>query len=501
MNIGRRSFIKKSSAVTAALTLWSQPAFAGLLESAQPKDPSLNVLRRLCLGIQPTDVEAVQRLGDATWLALQLEEGGNDPAVEAFIGLTYPSVFASAAEIHTAVSSGQLKSQKIAQDLKCAAIFRAAQSRYPLFETMVDFWTNHFNINHANPALRVLKTIDDREVIRHHALGTFRQLLHASAKSPAMLVYLDNATSKKHGANENYARELMELHTLGVEGGYMHDDVLAVSRVLTGWSVSKDTESIGSFQFKSEWHDFGEKTVLGESYPSGIGLSEGERLLDQLVDHASTRRFISEKLCRRFLGDQPASASIEAVESAWGQDGDIKAMLLALYGTSEFQSAHLVKFRRPLDFVISMLRTTGTQLDARGAQMSAQALKTLDQLPFDYLPPTGYPDDAASWASTSGLLLRWNLASLALGYRPDRSRPKRAALIRPEELVTGRSGPSDIVQQLVDALVQGVIDADSYALLVDFAGERSGELPKGSEDLVARDVANLLFASPWFQWC
>ena len=500
MEEGRRLFIKQSGAMAAAMALWSHPAFGNLLSASQPLDPALSVLRRFCLGIHPDDVEAVNEAGPGAWVAGQLRHGGNDPDVEADVERWFPTVAASATEIFTALRQDLIETSQVAQQLKGAAVYRAAQSRYPLFETMVDFWTNHFNINHATPALRVLKTIDDREVIRRHALGTFRDLLHASAKSPAMLVYLDNASSRKQGFNENYARELMELHTLGVEGGYTHDDVLAVSRVLTGWSVRRKGAQPGTFTFVSAWHDYDRKRVLGEEYPAGVGLPEGERLLDQLVDHPSTRRFIAEKLCRRFLSDDPPASAIDTVEASWGRDGDIKAMLWALYSTPEFQSAQLVKFRRPLDYVISMIRTTGTPLDAKGVRMVAFGLKALDQMPFDYSPPTGYPDDAASWASTSGLLLRWNIASLALGYRPGSPIPARDSLLRPESLVTRRASPRKIVKELVDALVQGVIDNDSHALLVSFARERSADLPAGSGDVVARDVANLLFASPWFQW-
>ena len=500
MDEGRRSFIRQSSSMAAAMALWSHPAFGKMLSTAQPVDPALSVLRRFCLGIHPTDVEAVYQAGPDAWLASQLRHGGNDRQVEADIDRWYPTVGAPVADLLAALKQGRIETTDVAAQLKAAAVYRAAHSRYPLFEAMVDFWTNHFNINHATPALRVLKTMDDREVIRRHALGSFRDLLHASAKSPAMLVYLDNATSKKQGFNENYARELMELHTLGVEGGYTHDDVLAVARVLTGWSVQKEGAQPGTFTFISAWHDYDRKRVLGEEYPAGVGQPEGERLLDQLVDHPSTRRFIAEKLCRRFLSDDPASSAIDTVEAAWGRDGDIKAMLWALYSTPEFQSANVVKFRRPLDYIISMIRTTGTQLDANGVRMVTLGLKGLSQTPFDYSPPTGYPDDAASWASTSGMLLRWNMASLALGYRPGSPMPARESLLRPESLVTRRASPKKIVKELVDALVQGVIDNDSHALLVSFARERSADLPAGSGDVVARDVANLLFASPWFQW-
>ena len=182
---------------------------------------------------------------------------------------------------------------------------------------MVEFWSNHFSIYQDNGPLRLLKIADDREVIRPHALGRFRDLLHASAKSPAMLYYLDNYRSYRDGPNENYARELLELHCLGVDGGYDEQDVSETARTFTGWSIDRN-DDIGRFRFYPQLHDDGAKTVLGLDIPAGLGVAGGERLLDHLAGQTATADFIAFKLCRRFVADQPDPALVAEVSETFG---------------------------------------------------------------------------------------------------------------------------------------------------------------------------------------
>jgi uncharacterized protein (DUF1800 family) len=505
MGINRRELLQRSSLFATALTLWGRGMEAmgatrfGLAEY-QSAQPEIQLLNRFSFGIHPDDIELLRNLGPAGYLANQLDEGGPDPQVEAQVMIWFPSVTKTAAELKALVDNEQMTAAEIAAELKRATLYRAASSRYQLYEVMVDFWSNHFNIYHSDGPLRLLKTVDDREVIRANALTTFRELLHASAKSPAMLFYLDNYNSKKDGYNENYARELMELHTLGVDGGYANEDVGEVARILTGWSISQGRNAPGEFRFKRRFHDYGRKTVMSVSYPAGVGLREGEALLDQLADHPGTRHFIASKLCQRLLTDEPPERVVRTVEDAWGSDGDIKQMLLALSDTDEFYDLSLHKLRRPNDYLLAMLRTTATSVNQNGLRQINGALGSLGQIPFNYPSPTGYPDDFNGWASTSGFLNRWNIASLALGYRADSAEPRKASLIQPEQLVDLQATAEELVEKLVSAFLQGQIDTAGYQQLLEFTATRLADSTSAEIWKVIRDLANLIFASPYFQW-
>ena len=216
--------------------------------------------------------------------------------------------------------------KSIPNELRQATLMRQLYSKRQLYEIMVEFWSDHFNIFIEKGNGFYLKTVDDREVIRKHALGSFRDLVWASAHSPAMMIYLDNQANEKSHPNENYARELMELHTLGVDGGYTQKDVMELARCLTGWNV-KEHFWLGDFVFKEDLHDTGEKNVLGLSIqPSGI--KEAEQVIEMLVTHPSTAKFISTKLARRFIADDPPQELIEkAAQTFLDTKGDIKSVL------------------------------------------------------------------------------------------------------------------------------------------------------------------------------
>lgn len=196
----------------------------------------------------------------------------------------------------------------VVNDFLQATLLRQIYSRRQLYEIMVEFWSDHFNISMQKGDCWFLKIVDDREVIRPHALGNFRDLLHASAHSPAMLVYLDNQANLKDAPNENYAREVMELHTLGVDGGYSQRDVMEMARCLTGWTV-RDSFSLGDFTFEEDLHDSGSKTILGTDIPPD-GQTEAETVLNLLAAHPATARHIATKLVRRFIADDPPAALV-----------------------------------------------------------------------------------------------------------------------------------------------------------------------------------------------
>jgi uncharacterized protein (DUF1800 family) len=388
---------------------------------------------------------------------------------------------------------------QIMQQQNASRILRAVYSERQLNEVMVDFWTNHFNVYAQKAATRWFIPEYDRDVIRPNALGNFKDLLLATAKSPAMLFYLDNFQSvspnaqqnnnlagnrraqriqealrsgkltpqmrqqikdrfnltdeqldrrirqmnnqqnQRRGINENYAREIMELHTLGVEGGYTQKDIQEVARAFTGWTIvdargyrraftsmatgetnkraerqmrqagiPTDTPS-GTFYFNENWHDGGEKTILGQKVKEG-GIKDGLKVIDILATHPSTAKFIARKLAVKFVSDNPSEALVKRVADAFLKSkGDIKTTLRALFTDEEFfsPSNYRAKIKTPFELTVSALRTLGA--DTNGGQIQAMLAKMGEQL-YGYQAPTGYPDTAEDWVNTGALLERMNFA-------------------------------------------------------------------------------------------
>src|SRR5258708_18906890 len=216
-----------------------------------------------------------------------------------------------------------------------ATVIRATYSERQLYEIMVDFWSEHFSIWHQKEQDKLFKTVDDREVVRKYALGKFRDILGASAKSPAMLIFLDNAKSNKQHPNENYAREVMELHTVTI-GNYTEDDVKEEARCFTGWTVQglKGTNP-GQFVYNAKIHDDGQKTVLGHTIPAGGGIQDGETVLDILASHPGTSKHIASKLARRFIGDDPPENVVNAADAFLKSGGHIPTVLRVIFDAPE----------------------------------------------------------------------------------------------------------------------------------------------------------------------
>lgn len=315
----------------------------------------------------------------------------------------------------------EYKDKVLLEHLTRATLLRAVLSERQLYEVMVHFWTDHFNIDPSKAECKWLKAGDDRDVIRANALGNFRALLRASAVSPAMLWYLDGRVNRitKPGEkpNENYARELLELHTLGVHGGYTQQDVMEVARCLTGWTVRDRRRFFkGRVEFNVRQHDHGAKRVLGHDIPAGLGAGDLDRVLEILVAHPNTARHLAEKLCRRFIADEPPAPAVAAVAQAFvASAGDIPATLRALFATAEFQAPEVrgAKLKRPFHFVVSALRATNAETDASRALVDY--LVRLGHAPFRYATPDGYPEEARHWQST--LLWRWNFSAALAANR------------------------------------------------------------------------------------
>ncbi|MBI5962497.1 MAG: DUF1800 family protein [Chloroflexi bacterium] len=337
MPLSRRDFLKLASLVTASAALSScAPAqayrrLAGDLPTvpwtALPASdfPALN---RITFGARVEERARFAEIGLKNYIEEQLDfETITDLACDLRLS-TFDTLKMEANELEGI--SNQLfdnyDREKVPNELRQATFLRQLYSKRQLYEVMVEFWSDHFNIFMDKEKEFFLKTVDDREVIRKHALGNFRDLVWASSHSPAMMIYLDNQANEKGHPNENYARELMELHTLGVDGGYTQKDVMELARCLTGWNV-KEHFWLGDFVFKEDIHDKGEKNVLGLSIqPSGM--KEAEQVIEMLVAHPSTAKFISTKLARRFIADDPPQELIEkAAQTFLNTNGDIKSVL------------------------------------------------------------------------------------------------------------------------------------------------------------------------------
>lgn len=442
------------------------------------------VLRRLMFAPKPEDYARAKQIGLEKFVDEMLTQPkDDDPDVASKIkDLTTLSL--SPSELVEFDQDG--KRAKPGQELMRATALRSTYSRYQLYEMMVDFWTNHFNIYIRKNLTAVLKTADDRDVVRKYALGKFYDMLSASAHSPAMMIYLDNFESTKNKPNENYAREILELHTLGVDGGYTQQDVQELARVLTGWSVGgKRAAKPGDFEYRQNIHDTGAKTILGKKYENN-GQQEGELVLQALAKHRSTINYVSKKLVRRFVADDPPQALIAKVAKTFtDSDGDIPKVMKTLVMSDEFRASLGQKFKRPYEFIISALRVTNAQVDPGNALNNY--LNQMGQPLFQWGTPDGYPDEAAAWATTGGMLTRWNFA-LALCNN------------------TIREAKVDLTPLTKDATT---IDAAIDSLGMAFLGEK---LPNEGKQILVKFggssnvktaipmLAALIIGSPYFQY-
>jgi uncharacterized protein (DUF1800 family) len=291
-----------------------------------------------------------------------------------------------------------------------AKLLRALTSDRQLEEVLVDFWFNHFNVfARKGPAALFLRDYEDR-AIRPHVLGKFRDLLGATAKSPAMLIYLDNwQSNQRRGLNENYARELLELHTLGVDAGYTQDDIINVARAFTGWTVAR--EGAPGFRFAPRLHDDDPKRVLGVTFRAGGGKNDGERVLDLVARHPATARHIAFKLSQRFVSDVPPAVLVErATQTFTRSNGDLRAVVRLIITSPEFFAAGVrkQKIKTPFEFVVSALRASAAEV--RNASAVLRALADMGMPLYLCQPPTGYDDTADAWVSSGALVNRINFA-------------------------------------------------------------------------------------------
>lgn len=513
-----------TGAITTAFYVRSEqttPAFhfpykqAGLTE----REAAAHLLSRFSFGARPGEIDAVLKTGVENWFEQQLSANLADPKVETALAgyesltmtneeivKTYPR---AAQVLRMAVQDGivsrdsvkvdkkeyrdEMKAymeqkglkpqQELLRQLANQKILRAAYSTNQLKEVLTDFWFNHFNVAASKGGVQQFLTAYERDAIRPNVLGKFEDLLLATAKSPAMLTYLDNDKStvneenmmegqkklaavreqvmdrmlnadtavmrnaqgkikkpKMQGLNENYAREIMELHTLGVDGGYTQSDVTQAARILTGWSLNpameygakprqlpnaKRLERLGivyddNFLFAAQKHDKGEKKVLGVSFPAGGGYEEGVKLIHLLATHPSTAKFIAKKLAVRFVGDAPPQSLVDKMAKTFlEKDGDIRQVLMTMVSSPEFWSKQALreKTKSPFEVAISAIRATNAEVVA--PFQVYQWVNKMGQQLYNYQAPTGFPDRGQYWINTGSLLNRMNFGlAFATGRIP-----------------------------------------------------------------------------------
>ncbi len=508
----------------------------------------LHLLNRITFGPRPGDFERVRRIGLDTFLEEQLHpERIDDAAVGARVA-ALPTLSMSTEQLlknfpepkpvapveppqglnceqaSSPKSQGQAmkpmqRPEQVVRELAQEELLRAIYSNRQLQEEMVQFWMNHFNIFAPKGADRWLLTSFERDAIRPHALGKFEDLLVATAESPAMLFYLDNwlsaapnppstatdqkpptgqgkpaAPQSRRGINENYGRELMELHTLGVDGGYTQKDVIEVARCFTGWTIDRPQQA-GRFLFNPRMHDSGEKTVLGHKIPAGQGIEDGLEVLHLLAHHPSTARFISLKLCRRFVADEPPKALVDRASQVFVRtDGDLRAVLKTILTSPQFYSkaAFRAKAKSPLELMASSVRALEGETDA--GQPLLQLMARLGQPMFQYLAPTGFPDRASAWINSSTLLMRMNYAMMLASNRIPGSR------IALQELALAPGSDSEVLAKLSRQLLGETPAPKARQALLARVADNNGPKPAGTES--PRDVSALvafLLASPEFQ--
>jgi len=429
-------------------------------------------------------------------------------------------------------------------ELTQAKLLRAIYSERQLDEVMTDFWMNHFNVFINKGADRYMLTSYERDVIRAHALGKFKDLLVATAKSPAMLFYLDNWQSigpnsdqavfggqrqrpgrlrrgpfgmviyepppprreqppqqkakRPSGLNENYAREIMELHTLGVDGGYSQKDVTELAKVLTGWTIEKPQQG-GEFKFDERRHEPGKKIVLGKEFKED-GESEGMKALDMLAHHPSTAHFISKKLAMRFVSDDPPESLVERMAQTFkNSDGDIREVLRTLYRSPEFWApeAYRAKVKTPLEFVVSAVRASGA--DVETPQALNNQLQKLGMPLYAMQPPTGYSMKADAWVNSAALLNRMNFGlALAAGKLP-------GIEWDPSTTVKENQVPNDAAGALADfesVLLDGDVSKQTHTTILNQLNDPQSAVRNNvpaAQGANLRLIAGLLLGSPEFQ--
>ncbi|MGQ0647486.1 MAG: DUF1800 domain-containing protein [Gemmatimonadaceae bacterium] len=497
----RRGFLEMGAGALAASAMLSSRAAAQkptrraslttvidrLVQRTDWRSVELKLVRRATLGMTEAEVARVTSIGFERYLEEQLNPDAiDDSAIETQIRTRYPQFYYSQAQL---LAKDAVFWQEVAGPFARAVMEHTIFSRRQLKERMTEFWSDHFNI-----LMMATRVVDYRDVVQQHAMGKFGDLVRASMRSPAMLMYLDQVWSTKFGVNENYARELMELHTVGWDGGYTQEDVHDLARLLTGWSM----DSNRNFQYRAGIHDFGAKTVMGMIFAarpeSGgtAGMDEGIAFAEHLIRHPATARFISTKLLKWFIRPDPTPAQIAAVVATYNAtDGDIKAMLRTILTPANLNGAP-PKLKRPFHYYVSVMRATGASVAAwnnwpQGEGLAGTVASMAHPL-FSWPTPDGYPDRPEYWA---GLMVnRWNaVSSILLDWGAVGQYPRfTAATFMPTATVPG------VLGEINRRMFGGELSLGLRAELQNWL--QTGQLTQTR----VRDAVYLAACSPEFQY-
>ena len=461
------------------------PSTGGPVEPVLADDQVLHMLRRTTFGPTAELVADVRERGVKAFLNEQLAPDGiDDSACDALLA-RYPTLGATAAEINQREEADGGKFQAD-RDMVQATVLRAVASKRQLFEVMVEFWTNHFNIFSPSDDDWGRRTVADREVYRAHALGRFSDLLLASAKDPAMLRYLNNElscfTGEPSTVQENYGRELLELHTLGV-GNYTEEDVKNSAFILTGWRA----DDARQFRFDPGCHYTGPVQVLDFTHDNATqegGLEVGEAFIDYLAHHELTAKFICTKLVRRFVADDPPKKLVNRLARVYlDKDTRIKPVLRALFASTAFRESIGQKTRRPLEDIVATARALGFGvLETPRSEFPRTLLDVayeLGQAPMNWAAPNGYPDVANVWLSSSRLLGSWNYHfDLLEGRHDDWLTPAADAVAA---LAEGGGTVGEVVDAVIRRLLWQRMRARDRRAVIEFTG-RAVDEPAGEGD-------------------
>ncbi len=439
---------------------------------------NMRLLNRAGFGPRPGDLALLEQKGRDSWIEEQLKGDLKEPLHLEFEVNQMDVFHLDAQDLEDA------SMEEVIEQLQQAQLLTAVYSRNQLRQRMVEFWTNHFNIYSKKLDSSFRLGSDSWSVIRKHSLGNFGDMLRASAKSPAMLGYLDNDVNKKGVANENYARELMELHTLGVDGGYTQKDIQEVARCFTGWTIeNRFLRPRNTARFDPEIHDDGSKLVLGKRIPAGLGEKDAEIVLEVLLKHPSTPKFLARKLAKYFLGTRNKQVEEEVVLAYNASNGSIPEMLRPILDPNALSKSPPI-LKRPFDFVVSSLRAIDADTLA-GAELLNQ-LRQMGQPGYEWPMPDGYPVDTDSW--TGSLLARWNFATRLSENAFGDTQPRLAIL---KERFDG----AEI--DLMTSLFFGV--ASNHESVKQIQPILKRKLSRNQEKRLI-EAASLCICAPEFQW-
>ena len=520
--------------------LWLLPLLAAgapaqKAASLTEEERIIHALSRLAFGPRPGQIAEVKKQGLEAWIAAQLEPSRiPDGPLRSRLS-EYPALRMTPKELASGGSSQKARRQRrrnARRQLEETVVLRAAESRRQLLEVLVDFWRNHFNVDVAKQPVDLVAIHYEEAVLRRHALGRFEDLLMATARHPAMLIYLDNHLSRRRptrseinalknrvrrqtgskeraaqraaiaeqtGLNENYARELMELHTLGVDNGYTQKDVIEVARAFTGWTIDR---SAGPdwFVFREDMHESGLKQLMGRDLPLGRregGIIEGETIIKRLARHKNTSEFIARKLCRRLVADDPPKAVVQKAAAVFRRTGgDIRAVVQAIVTHPDFfsEAAWQTKFKTPFEFVISALRATNARIDE--PRSVVKAIADLGQPVYNCEDPTGYSDAAEAWRDPGVMALRWSFAMrLVEGRIKGVSIPAAFYDGLPQDLL---KVPEALARRI---LPQGMGRETSRVLerVLFREARKAGAPEKINRERLCRMLVGILLGSPEFQ--